>query len=83
MIKEVEKTDDKNFLGKNYLVMIILLIVVALFLIIVPPFGSHTNFIIFPLGDEAVRCRKPVLFFLVGLLVLLILVCLANKLKKK
>lgn len=47
---------------KYFFAMFLILILIFL-IFIIPPFGSGTNFVIFPLGEESVRFRLPVLIF--------------------
>ena len=47
---------------KSSFIMFLILILIF-FIFILPPFGSSTNFVIFPLGEESIRFRLPVLIF--------------------
>jgi hypothetical protein len=55
--------DDEIRKGLKYFFLILIVVSLAFFLFILPPFGSNTNFVIFPLGEESIRFRLPVLIF--------------------
>ena len=47
----------------KYSFFMFLILILIFFMFFLPPFGSSTNFVIFPIGEESVRLRLPVLIF--------------------